>query len=416
MIDKRALRPFRVAVAALAVTTATAPVAAQDTVFVPRTIGELLALGAAQSPELRGAAIARDAAKSNVTAAKLQRLPTPNVTLEGGEGRGAANVTLFGPIYDFGQAKAGVKLARGRLDLADVKIAQAGFDISLRLVDLLQTWLVNSRRAEAQKRALDLLLDLEAMADRRMEAGFATQSETYLVQSRIAQASSEMRAAEAQALSARRQIEQVVGQPVDLGRIPIEGGKPALLADLLLRANDRALAVETAKAEAKISATDAELARAQRLPVMGVAAERNDFSLVGGRVEYRIVARVTVAPGAGFSSFARAKAASQSAAAAAFSISTAQRNAAMAVTGEYNVLSANRARLPEAVAALDATREVVASYRRLFVAGKRSWLDLLNSARELTQAEIAVSDLQSAVAIGDVRLALISGERLWEAQ
>lgn len=416
MTDPSVLRYACIAVATLVSTAIAWPAAAQEAALAPRTIGELLALGAAQSPELRGAAIARDAAKSNVTAAKLQRLPTPNVTLEGGEGRGAANVTLFGPVYDFGQAMTGVKLAKRRLDLADIKIAQAGYDISLRLIELLQTWLINSRRAEAQKRALDLLLDLEAMADRRMEAGFATQSETYLVQSRIAQASSDLRAAEAQALAARRQIEQIVGQSIDLSRIPLGTDKPAVLADLLLRANDHALAVETAKAEAKISATDAELARAQRMPIMGVAAERNDFSLVGGRVEYRIVARVTVAPGAGFSSFARAKAASQSAAAAEFAISTAQRNVAMAVTGEYNVLSANRSRLPEALAALEATREVVASYRRLFVAGKRSWLDLLNSARELTQAEMAVSDLESAVAIGDIRLSLISGDRLWEGQ
>lgn len=415
MTHVRALRAFPLAVGLAAATIHAGPAAAQQAV-APRSIGELLALGAAESPELRGASMTRDAAKSNVTASKLQRLPTPNVTLEGGEGRGAANVTLFGPIYDFGQTNAGIKLAKRRLDLADVKIAQAGYDISVRLVDLLQAWLVHSRRAEAQKRALDLLLDLEDMAERRMEAGFATQSEKYLVQSRIAQASSEMRAAEAQSLTARRQIEQIVGQPVDLGRITLATEKPALLADLLLRANDHALAVETARAEAKITATDAELARAQRMPVMGVAAERNDFSLVGGRVEYRIVARVSVAPGAGFSSFARAKAASQSAAAAEFAISTAQRNVAMAVTGEYNVLSANRSRLPEATAALEATREVVASYRRLFVAGKRSWLDLLNSARELTQAEVAVTDLESAVAIGEVRLRLISGDRLWEAQ
>lgn len=416
MILSCALRTRRLTSAMLVAAGLAGPAIAQETAVAPRTLSDLLALGVAQSPELRGASIARDAAKSNVTAAKLQRLPTPNVTVEGGEGRAAANVTLFGPIYDFGQTGAGVRLAKRRLDLADLRIAQAAYDISVRMVDLVQNWRINSRRAEAQKRALDLLLDLEGMADRRMEAGFATQSETYLVQSRIAQASSEMRAAEAQALTARRQIEQIVGRPVDLSQLAIDNGKATPLADLLLRANEQSLIVETAKAEAKISVTDAELARAQRMPVMGVAAERNDYSLVGGRVEYRIVARVTVAPGAGFSSFARAKAASQSAAAAEMAISTAQRNVAMAVTGEYNALAANRARLPEAAGALDATREVVASYRRLFVAGKRSWLDLLNSARELTQAEVAVTDLETAVAVGDARLRLIAGERLWEGR
>ena len=404
---------FAIAGAALALPASAAEVER----VAPRDIDELFTRAAAQSPELGVARLGRESSRSGLLAAKLNRLPTPNVTLEGGAGRGAANVTVFGPVYDFGQGLTGVRLARHRLAAADLRIAQAGYDVSLRVLDLVQACLVNTRRADAQRRGLALLGDLAEMAARRMEAGVATLSEESLIRGRIAQAQSELQASEAQATSARLQLEQLVGARVELGQLAIgDPDRPLLLADLLLRANERAISVEVAAADAKVSEADARLARTQGLPVFGLAAERNDFSLVGGRVEYRLVGRVILAPGAGFSSFARARAAAQSAEAARLAVSTAQRNAAMSVTAEYNQFAANRARLPEARLALVSTREVVESYRRLFVAGRRSWLDLLNSARELTIAEVNVTDLETTVPLSAVRLRLLSGERLWDGE
>lgn len=403
--------------ATLALSVASPALAADPALvgYAPRGLPDLFAVATAQSPEARTARINRDASRSGVRAAQLQRLPVPSATLEAGQGRAAANLTVFGPLYDFGQGIGGVRAARQRLGQAELRIAQAGYELSARLLELVQAWLVNSRRITAQRHALESLDELSTMADRRMEAGVASVSETALVRSRIAQLQSELAASEAQASTALDQIAQLAGVPVDLSQLDLAAtDRAVVLADLVQHANDHALAVEIARQDAKVAEADATLARAQGLPVFGIAAERNDFSLVGGKVEYRIVGRITVAPGAGFSSFARARALQQSAAAAQMSVSAAQRNAAMAVTAEYNNLLATRGRMPQAQAALAATRDVLDSYRRLFVAGKRSWLDLLNSAREVAQAEIAVADLLTVAEISAVRVRLLSGERLWE--
>lgn len=401
-----------VALASVALATA---VRAEDTapVVLP-SLEELFARAAAQSPEIAAAKLGRDASRSGLLAAKLQRLPVPAATLEAGQGRAAANVSVFGPLYDFGQGIRGVRLARHRLEASDLRIAQAGYDVSLRVLELVQTYLVNTRRAEAQRRGIVLLNDLAGMAERRMEAGVATLSEESLVRGRIAQAQSELQASEAQATSARLQLERLVGAPVALDRLVLAEPNNLLLADLLLRANAQALPVEIAAADAKVSEADAHLAQSQGMPVFGVAAERNDYSLVGGRVEYRVVGRISIAPGAGLSSFARARAMAQAAASARLAVGTAQRNVAIGIASEYTQLTANRARLPEAQQALQSTRDVVESYRRLFVGGRRSWLDLLNSARELTFAEISVSDLETVIPIASVRLRLLAGERLWD--
>ena len=58
---------------------------------------------------------------------------------------------------------------------------------------------------------------------------------------------------------------------------------------------------------------------------------------------------------------------------------------------------------------LKANADVLASYERLFIAGKRGWLDVLNAARELTQAQTALADLQAQSQASSTRLRIYSG-------
>jgi adhesin transport system outer membrane protein len=49
----------------------------------------------------------------------------------------------------------------------------------------------------------------------------------------------------------------------------------------------------------------------------------------------------------------------------------------------------------------------------LFVAGKKSWLDVMNSARELTQAEIGLSDVNALIASSQSRLRVYLADFDW---
>ena len=61
---------------------------------------------------------------------------------------------------------------------------------------------------------------------------------------------------------------------------------------------------------------------------------------------------------------------------------------------------------------LKANAEVLASYERLFIAGKRGWLEVINAARELTQAQTALADVQALHLASATRLRLHAGELL----
>ena len=55
-----------------------------------------------------------------------------------------------------------------------------------------------------------------------------------------------------------------------------------------------------------------------------------------------------------------------------------------------------------------ANKEVYESFERQFLSGSRSWLDLLNAARELTQTEVRLADVTVAEVLVTWRLSIIS--------
>ena len=57
-------------------------------------------------------------------------------------------------------------------------------------------------------------------------------------------------------------------------------------------------------------------------------------------------------------------------------------------------------------AALAAATQVSESYDRQFLAGRKTWLDVLNAARELIQTQVLIADSQSSQLVASWRLAM----------
>ena len=59
---------------------------------------------------------------------------------------------------------------------------------------------------------------------------------------------------------------------------------------------------------------------------------------------------------------------------------------------------------------VDSAQNVLDSYTRLFLAGKRQWLDLVNASREVMQYKIELSNLYVTKSILSYKLALKNGQ------
>ena len=110
--------------------------------------------------------------------------------------------------------------------------------------------------------------------------------------------------------------------------------------------------------------------------------------------------------GAGLSSLTNVEAARTQHQAALAEIEVQSRNVAEQVLTDQALALSSARRLQAVQAALNANADVSASYDRQFLAGRKTWIDVMNAARELTQTEMQLADLQASLVAVSWRLAI----------
>ena len=106
------------------------------------------------------------------------------------------------------------------------------------------------------------------------------------------------------------------------------------------------------------------------------------------------------------STFSGIDAAENKVAVALADVENAQRALAEQVLADWTQRATVQARLVELEASLQASRATALAWDRQFLAGRKSWVEVMNSARELAQAETDLADLQTARVLLSWRLAL----------
>ncbi|MEY2620719.1 MAG: hypothetical protein RIT26_539 [Pseudomonadota bacterium] len=115
-------------------------------------------------------------------------------------------------------------------------------------------------------------------------------------------------------------------------------------------------------------------------------------------------------PGAGLSALSNRNAAAMKQDAVKQELLTLERNLRNQVLSSLADIESAQTQLKPARTLLDGTSEVVASYLRQYQVGRRTWVEVLNAQREMTQAAYGLIDLQVALQQSQVRLMLLSGD------
>jgi len=76
---------------------------------------------------------------------------------------------------------------------------------------------------------------------------------------------------------------------------------------------------------------------------------------------------------------------------------------------DFTLVQAAQARLRGLTLATQASADVLDSYERQFLAGRKQWLDLMNAAREQAQSESQLADAMGALELSSLRLVLWTG-------
>lgn len=413
-------RPMRLALASQ-VSTGEADVASRRTAKLG--IEELFQLAAQTHPEVAARRAELEAALANRDAARWQYFPTPSLQVRQQDKGGSVTVAaLQQPVWSGGRLDAGFDAADSRVRSASVAISEAQYALALRVTGVWQTYIQARGRVEALDRGVALLSVYVESVRRRIKGGVSPEVDRELVESRFAQAEGDLAAARATERSALLQLSQLIGRSVQ----PNELSAPDRVADKVLafevlteQSVSSSATLRRIEAEMEAAQHDSTQKRAVLWPTLGVRAEyqRGDVSNIGvDTSDSRVMLVLDYVPGAGLSAAAGVDAAEARVASLRSGLEGARRDLVSKIAVDYEDQRSSRVREQDMQRTLRSASEVLASYDRLFVAGKRSWLDVINAARELTQIELSIADIRALLAASYYRLRLHSGEITWQSK
>lgn len=360
----------------------------------------------------------KEAAATDLTAAKLKFLPNPTASTQRNQvtysgqprtGQPATTIGISQPLFMGGGLVAGYNKADARLSAADFAVLETREEISKRLINAYAEWL----RAYLKIRALEDNVKLHerfaSMIDRRDRSGVATGADRDLGSARLHQARADLDTQLSAERTALVSISQLVGQPVtraDLaGRMPHYVSLPKR-QEGIDRASANSPAIQRHKFEAEAAEAEAKEVRASALPQVSFQAQRQiGNAYVPGAQGYEMYGLVmSYSPGGGFSSVASTSAAFEKARAATIQVEASKRDLLERLNADYNEYETNLQKKENLQRSARLSSSISESYDRQYLVGRKSWLDLMNAVRERAQQMVALADAESNVLASSRRL------------
>lgn len=410
-------------VACLVVTCAAAHAAAQAEVRMREPQLDALLRSAMTGPAVDARRSEVSAARHEVDAARWQYAPTLSTQVQNGTGAStqySSAVRLDQKLYTFGRRDADLGNAKSRRDSAVMAVQETGLGIALQVVGAWQALQSADGQLQAIAAYRERLQALNETIGRRIESGVSPASEQQLMNARLAQSANDQAATRASAQAARATLRQLTGAGVPplppIALIEEAPAAPALCQDgtegdtrVTAAAQDHPAVRRTAlDIEAARLAMDSQ--RAALKPNVLLRVEQPMGHLPDGASK---AARVSVlleyTTDAGLAALSRANAGDDRVASLVAQSVALQREVEQQIRSECAQSQAVMQRASGLVGARRYTQEVLGSYTRLFLAGKRGWLDVLNAAREDFDNEQAALGASAAARASLYRLDLLSG-------
>lgn len=388
------------------------------------TIEEVIKAAVAVHPSVQSQQAQAAAAQADVATARQQFLPTPSISVEQVSSASTdssygnrANVQLYRlqqPLWTGGRLTAALDKAQSNAQAAAEGVSDTRQQMALRAIQAWSEWLSAQLRIKAQGQSIEAHRRLLGVVERRVNEGAMAPAELSLTQSRLDQAQALGQTYQAQEKVARLKLVQLLGRPLMPGEQPELVRAPAVCAAHELQT----LAVQTsgalARARAQRDALDHEFheRRGELMPEVYVRLERQHGPAAFGAstaTNNRIFVGLSSRLGAGLSNLTVLQSLEKRREALQAEHEALTRNLLEAVQSDHEQWLSVTARLPLLQQAFERTQQTTQAWDRQFLAGRRSWVEVMNAAREETQAEIDWGDARSSQLNLQWRLSLFCG-------
>lgn len=390
---------------------------------------------AIQSHPLVGSARAeQQATTESIRAAKLNMLPAP--TLSTGYDREDGMVSqlqIRQSLWTGGKLTANVNQAIFDEKAATEYIYEQQNQVAKTTIEAWQSYITAVSKQSVYYDNLQLLAEFESMMQRRVNQGVSARIELDLVTNRILQEQNAYQGAFEQQRIAIARLEQIAGRRIAVAELPVPN-----LSEVVNRAKGSSQAFErmafdqasfynptVVKEHYRVEAAKQGVKSIQssRYPTLYAQYEYdyyyddknndndNDNDNDNGS---GFSVGLSYDPGAGLSNLALAKASESRVNSLVQSKEASRRLVLETIQTQYQQFASAQDQERSLIAAVAGAQIVVSSYRRQFIAGRKSWLEVLNAVREHSQYEIQLVESRTAIIAAYYKLQVDFGMMSWQ--
>jgi adhesin transport system outer membrane protein len=386
---------------------------------------DLLNLTFQGNPALRSQAQLVQASQAEIRGANWQFFPTPSVSVEqvnasqndssynSKDGR-VLTLRLQQPLWTGGRLTAGVGRAEAGMAAAQAQMEETRQQLALRTIQAWGEWKAGQQKLAALRGSVQTHQRLVALIQRRIDGGVSALADEVLAQGRLEQTLADAMAAQSQLTAALAKLESLTGQRVadeQVGAYSVSAVEPVgQLAPLLDNAWMNSPTAMKLRAQVRQQELDVEIRKAQLLPEVYARAEhqQGSFTSFGPSSANRFFIGLSATPGAGLSALSGLDAAVARLQSFQSELDATRRSLIEQVSLEHVSALTQAQRRVSLRSGLSSTQAMVDSWDRQFLAGRKTWVEVMNAARELAQAQTALAEVEVGYVVATWRLAVLA--------
>lgn len=367
-------------------------------------------------PTVAAARASERAARAGLRGAQWQRFPGVNLELLGTATGGAGSdyaVTVEQPLWTGGRITGMIKMSRAQLSASQFAVSEAQLDIAMRV----SAAYFDFQRLIQRETILDESLRehqklVDSMA-RRVANELSPNSDLELARSRAAQVAQDLAITAGQRRMALTRLRELTGEP--LYRITsilrydpkIHHPDPDGLVEQVLAFDPKRRKLH---AEILVADADVQVRKSAIFPQLNAQYQKPSF----GPDRLGVVLRAQT--DGGLSRFSAVSVARERRAGAEIAILSNERELRELVEADLLENSVAKERAASSNLAATSATAVTESFMRQFVAGRRTWFDVMNAVRESMTARLGEVEARVSAMASAARLLMRSGRWTPQAQ
>lgn len=357
-------------------------------------------------------------AKERVDSAFWGFFPTPSIDVSGKDSdRNTTVARLDQPIWTGGKLTSKYDMATSKEKENVYELEENSYKLIESYLNILESYLQSKSNIIELQEGADNLSKFSEMLDRRMEVGVSSTSDKDLLSARIEQVSSDKMLAKNKYKVATLQLELILDRKIncDIDFKDITTTQNSDIEESIKKLLEFHPSLKKTSAQIETSKFEQDSTEASIMPNLNLRVERREGDLYSDNYDKSndqniVYLAFTATTRAGLSSISDIAAAKIKINEIEYRKKTIEKELIDSLLSDYNNYEIAKNRINILKRSVDSAQNVLDSYTRLFLAGKRQWLDLVNASREVMQYKIELSNLYVTKSILSYKLALKNGQ------